>query len=143
MRKNGLLRLSAMVWFAALAWCAGCGSTGPYEYVPVHGTVTYEDGTRIPLGGMRLLFLAQDAPEVAGAHPRQAMANVNDQGEFECATTYKYGDGLIPGKHKVVIQAEAEKDGRKILPKSCLGPATTTIVVDTTDLPLEVKVPKP
>jgi hypothetical protein len=139
--RRNLLHLSATL--TALLLCAGCGSRGPYSYVPVHGVVQYEDGSKIPIGGMRLTFFPQDAPEVAGAHPRQAIAIVDEHGEFACATTYKYGDGLIPGKHKVVIQAEAEKDGQKILPKSCLGPASTTIIVDTANLPLEVKVPKP
>ena len=36
---------------------------------------------------------------------------------FDCVTSYKYGDGLVPGKHKVVIQAADERDGKPVVPK--------------------------
>ena len=29
---------------------AGCGSSVPFDFVPVHGKVTYEDGSRIDGG---------------------------------------------------------------------------------------------
>lgn len=121
----------------------GCGGSGPFEYIPVAGTVTYDDGSKIPLSSMRLIFIPLDAPDVAGAHPRRAMANVNGEGAFDCATSYKYGDGLIPGKHKVVIEAAAAKDGVPMIPTSCLSETTTTLVVDTSEVPLMIEVPRP
>jgi hypothetical protein len=121
----------------------GCGSAGPYDYVTVSGSVTYEDGGKVPLSGMRLMFVPLDAPEVAGAHPRRAMANVDAEGGFDCATSYKYGDGLIPGRHKVVIEAPAAVNGKPVIPASSQSEATTTIEIDTADLPLSIKVPKP
>ena len=45
------------------------------------------------------------------------MANVDSNGEFDCVTSYKYGDGLVPGTHKVVIQAANERDGKPVVPK--------------------------
>ena len=138
--RNGTAPVALVL---AMVASAGCGSGGPYEYVKVSGKITYADGSPIPIEGMRLLFIAEDAPEVAGAHPRQAMAHVNERGEFECATTYKYGDGLIPGRHKVVIQAESMKDGKRILPKSCLAPGSTELTADTSAVPMLITVPKP
>jgi hypothetical protein len=119
--------------------CLGCGSGSPFKYVKASGKITYEDGT--PLKNVRLLFDAQDAPSVEGAHARPAVANVNDQGEFDCVTSYKYGDGLIHGKHKVAIDAGGPEN--PIVPKEFQSMATTPLIVDTASLPLEIKVPKP
>jgi hypothetical protein len=119
--------------------CLGCGSGSPFKYVKASGKITYEDGT--PLKNVRLLFDAQDAPTVEGARPRPAVANVNDQGEFDCVTSYKYGDGLIPGKHKVAIDAGSPNNSA--VSKECQSLATTPLLVDTATLPLDIKVPKP
>lgn len=132
-----------LAWLALLSASGGCGSGGPYDYVPVSGTVTYEDGSKVPLAGARLLFFPQDAPEAGSAVPRQAMANLDAEGAFDCATSYKYGDGLIPGKHKVVIQANPLVDGKLIFPKACNNESETPLVIDTADTPLAIKVPKP
>jgi hypothetical protein len=40
----------AICWLVFLS--TGCGGSGsPYDYVPVSGKVTYEDGTPLPIGG--------------------------------------------------------------------------------------------
>lgn len=124
--------------------CAiGCGSGSPYSYVKSTGKVLYDDGTPIPAGAIRLQFAAQDAPSVQGAHPRPAIANVNAQGEFDCVTSYKYGDGLIRGKHKVAIEQAADSKGKLLVPKEYTSIATTPLVVDTDSVPFDIKVPKP
>src|SRR4051812_35452673 len=89
-RWNSSIAASTTQFVAAIACCVwlGCGSGSPYRYVKATGQITYEDGT--PLRNLRLLFAAQDAPNVEGAHPRPAVANVNDKGEFDCVTSYKY-----------------------------------------------------
>ena len=118
--------------------CIGCGSGGPFDYVPVSGTVKYEDGTPFPADGIQLRFDAQDAPKVENAFPRPGLARLNAQGEFDSVTSYKYGDGLIPGKHKVAIEA-----GPTVVAKEYSSIATTPLVVDTNDAPFDIKVPKP
>jgi hypothetical protein len=123
--------------------CLGCGSGSPFDYVEANGKVTYEDGTPIPSSSIRLQFSAQDAPAVEGAHPRPAVANVDAEGEFPCVTSYKYGDGLISGKHKVAIQQATDQGGKLIVPKEYTNIATTPLVVDTADAPFHIKVPKP
>ena len=129
----------------SLACCVsiGCGPRSPYDYIKVSGQVTYDDGSPIPSRGVRLQFAAQDAPAVEGAHPRPAFANVNQEGEFECVTSYKYADGLIPGKHKVAVQQATGEGGQLLVPKEFTSIATTPLVIDTEDAPLEIKVPKP
>jgi hypothetical protein len=122
--------------------CAGCGSGGPFDYVPVSGSVKYDDGTTIP-DGCRLIFTAQGVDPVGTAHPRPAMANVDANGNFDCVTSYKYCDGLIPGQHKVVIQAASERATTPIVPKEYTSVQTTPLIVDTADAPFEIKVPKP
>jgi hypothetical protein len=121
----------------------GCGSGGPFEYEKVSGKLTYEDGTPIPGGGLRLRFIAQDAPQVENAFPRPAFADVDAQGEFPNVTSYKYGDGLIPGKHKVAIEKEGPPDARPAVPKEYLSISTTPLTVDTANAPFHIKVPKP
>lgn len=135
-------------WIAAVLWIAcgalsGCGSDSPFDYVPVTGQVTYEDGSPIPIGGMQLRFSALDAPQVENAFPRPAVASVNGQGAFDCATSYKYGDGLIPGRHKVAIEIGAGPGGKALVPKECTSVTTTPLEIDTANLPLVIKVPKP
>ncbi|HEX3600887.1 MAG TPA: hypothetical protein VHU84_12135, partial [Lacipirellulaceae bacterium] len=88
-------------------------------------------------------FVAQDAQAVGNAHPRRGMANVGPDGKFDCVTSYKYGDGLVPGKHKVVIQGAADRGGMPSVPKEDTSEDTTKIIVDTANLPLDIKVPKP
>jgi hypothetical protein len=121
----------------------GCGGSGsPYDYVPVTGKVTYEDGTPLPIGGFVIKFFAIDAPQVAGASPRLGQADVGADGSFSSATSYKPGDGLIPGKHRVSF-LYADKDGKSLVPMEYTVPRESPLIVDTASLPLEIKVPKP
>ena len=121
---------------------AGCGSNSPFKYVPASGKITYEDGTPIP-GGCRLTFFSQDVAAVGTAHPRPGMTSVGAEGNFDCITSYKYGDGLVPGRHKVVIQAATDRGGMPVVPTEDTNEETTKIIVDTKDLPFHIKVPKP
>lgn len=134
------LRFS-LIWLACLT-AAGCGSSGPFDYTPVSGTIAYDDGTALP-GSFKLIFYAQDVAPVGNATPRPARANVNDRGVFDCVTSHKYGDGLIPGKHKVVIQIATERDGKPVLAREYTSSESTPLVIDTADAPLAIKVPKP
>lgn len=126
-----------------LILCMGCGSSGPFDYLPVEGVVTYEDGTPIPVGGIELKFIAQNVSGPEGAKPRPAIAHLDDQGKFALVTSYKYGDGLIPGKHKVAITKAFDKNKNPLVPEEYLSTKTTPLIIDTSNLPLEIKVPKP
>ena len=128
---------------ALVAACLGCSDAGPFEYIPVHGKVSYEDGTLIPAAGIVLQFQSQDAKPVGDLHPRPAMASVDASGNFANATSLKYGDGLIPGKHKVALFYATDAKGKLLVPKEYTHLGTTPLVVETGDGDIEIKVPKP
>jgi hypothetical protein len=142
MAMGVLMRFHLFMLLVVILTASGCGSGGPFDYVPVSGRVTYDDGSPLP-GSFRLIFVAQNPPKVEGATPRPARANVNDQGEFDCVTSHKYGDGLIPGKHKVALQIAREQGDKTVIAREFTSSESTPLVIDTADSPLEIKVPKP
>jgi hypothetical protein len=116
----------------------GCDSgNSPFKYVPVSGKVSYEDGTPIK-AGIRLQFKSLDQSAIESAHPRPALTTIDAEGNFENVTSHKYGDGLVPGKHQVAIL-----DADKLVPPEYTNVNTSPLIVDTANLPLEIKVPKP
>ena len=131
------------IFILVFVFLVGCNSNSPFNYVKASGKITYEDGSPIPAGGMELRFSALDAPKLEKAYPRPAVARVNDKGEFDLVTSYKYGDGLIPGRHKVSIDLGSGPDTKPLVPKEYRSIATTPLEVDTASLPFDIKVPKP
>jgi len=130
---------------ACLAWLAlgvGCGSNEPFDYIPVHGKLTFEDGSPIPASGIVLQFQALDAEPVNGMHPRPAQASVDAQGVFTQATSHKYGDGLIPGKHKVAIYYATDAKGKLLVSKEYTHLGNTPLVIETGAGEIEIKVPR-
>jgi hypothetical protein len=121
----------------------GCGSGSPYDYVKVKGKVSYEDGTAFPGAGLRVRFAPQNPPKVENATPRPAFARLDAEGKFDSVTSYKYGDGLIPGKHKVAIEAADGPGNKMSVPKEYQSVSTTPLTIDTAESPLDIKVPKP
>jgi hypothetical protein len=137
-------------WLAlalATSLLLGCSDGNPFAYVPVSGKLSYDDGMPIPAGGIRLQFFLQDVAPVDGAYPRPAAADVDQTGAFSCVTSYKYGDGLSPGKHKVSIDYATDAKGKLLVPKEYTHGGTTPLIVeiteDSVDAPLEIKVPRP
>lgn len=132
--------------FLILTTVSGCGEGGPFEYVPVSGKVTYEDGSLIEADSIRLGFTALDYPGDITLRPRPAKASLNvADGTFDCVTSYKYADGLVPGKHRVAI-VPLGKNGRllnKSVPREVMNSARSPLIVDTADTPFHIKVPKP
>lgn len=124
--------------------CVGCGSSNPWEPVKVSGKITYEDDSVIP-GGARLYFMPQAPPIDAKTFPRQGIVDINAaDGTFDYVTTYKYADGLIPGKHKVVVSAGSRGGGASsAVPKVYASVTTTPLEIDTADAPLHIKIRKP
>src|SRR5689334_11786753 len=103
----------ACVILAVAVLCAvGCSSGQPYDIVKVSGTVKYEDGSLIPAESILLKFVPEAEPIDAKTHPRKGMAQVNvADGTFDSATTHKPGDGIIAGKHLVLVGAY-DKSGK-------------------------------
>jgi hypothetical protein len=76
----------------------GCSRSGP-EVVPVKGTITYGGGPW-PKPGVANFTVETPAP---GLPNRPAMGLFDTDGTLT-VTTYKKGDGLIPGKYKIGVE---------------------------------------
>ena len=124
------------------ALTAGCGgSSSPFDYVKVSGKISYEDGTPIPAQGIKLIFDSL-APPVKNAHPRPGSVTVGPDGQFSDVTSYKYADGLVPGKHKVSLLYATDANGKLLVPREYTQGNTTPLEVDTADAPFDIRVPK-
>ena len=129
---------------ATAMWLAGCGDSGsPFDYIQVSGQLVYEDGSPIGKDNMRVQFVSIDQSTVGQAHPRPALASLDREGRFESVTSYKYGDGLVPGKHKVAILDAEDPSGKLLVPLEYTNVNSSPLIISTEDLPLEIKVPKP
>ena len=66
----GMLAGSALV----LLLLVGCsGNNDPFSYAKVSGTVTYEDGSKIPANNMKVSFVSESPPE-GNKYPRPGWA---------------------------------------------------------------------
>lgn len=92
--------MSAFSIAVALLSLAGCG--GPRLY-PVHGKVTWENGTeaRELAGGM---VICESADGRVGAR-----GDIEKDGSFRLCT-YKPEDGLLPGKYRVAVVEYSPKE---------------------------------
>jgi hypothetical protein len=128
-------RVAALGSFVLMLSLLGCGGNGnPFDSVPVSGKIAFDDGSSV--GGMRVYFYSEQPP-VDGMHPRPAVVGIGEDGTFSQVTTYKYGDGLVLGKHKVSFES-------KRVPKEYQSTTTTPLVVEVTKSGqfLDIKVPK-
>jgi hypothetical protein len=98
------------IWFVlalfASATVAGCGGKATY---PVHGEIAYKDGSDVaPLAGGQIVFepADPDQPKVS------ARGFIKPDGTFEMST-YREGDGVPPGKYRVMVAPPPFFPGRK------------------------------
>jgi hypothetical protein len=141
MKASGPLLLCVSL----LPLLSGCGPSDPFSYVQISGKITYEDGTLIPVRHLELTFVPQSAPLDAKTYPRPGVAVVDTAtGEFHAVTSHRYNDGLVRGKHKVVLGGVSSFP----LPPSLVPPeycdfTKTPLEVDTAQQPFVLKVRKP
>jgi hypothetical protein len=65
-------------------------------------------------------------------------------GKFQTVTSHTYGDGLVRGEHKVLVEALSASNVRlPLVPPEYADVAKTPLRVDTKDSPFTIKVPKP
>jgi predicted small lipoprotein YifL len=135
---------AALCMFAAIS---GCGSKVPFDFVPVHGKVTYEDGSRIPADSMVVTFnpIVQEKSKMSPPGG-QTQVNVQD-GTFSAVSSHRANDGVAVGRHKVVVMAFEKGPGGSSVPSSAVpltyrNESTTPleIEVDTADQFLDLKV---
>jgi hypothetical protein len=129
----------------ALCGFAGCAPGNPFDQVQVSGTLTYEDGTLIPADMIILKFEPLAAPLDTKTHPPSGMSYVNvSDGTFDVVTSHKYSDGLVRGKHRVLVSATTESgESMKLVPDEYLDSGRTPLVVDTAESPFRLLVRKP
>jgi hypothetical protein len=113
---------------AAVLISCGCGGGRP-KTAAVHGKVTYK-GQPVPHGS--IVFIPDSATVATG--------EIGPDGSYTL-TTFRKGDGAIPGAHKVVITALEDTRGRGIEPGNAPPPLVPRKYMNrlTTDLQAEVK----
>jgi hypothetical protein len=127
----------------------GCNSDMPFELAPVHGKVSYDDGSLIKADSLEVAF----QPVVATPGPitppaGTAKVNVAD-GTFAAVTSRRRDDGLALGKHKVIViayntNAKGNPAPSKAVPAKFQQASTTPLEVDvqSADQFIEIKVSK-
>ena len=129
------LTRTVCILFGMLLITVGCGSSDPFSYVKVSGKVSYEDGSPIRAHRVTLTFVPQMGPVEGRFYPRSGWAEANvDDGTFHTVTSHKYGDGIVRGKHKVLVHTYDEQNQ----PMELVAPAfsdiiSTPLLVDTVD----------
>ncbi|MGQ9576185.1 MAG: hypothetical protein ACUVUC_12785 [Thermoguttaceae bacterium] len=88
---------------AVLAWAGGCTRSGRPRTVKVVGTVTHKGK---PVEGAMVTFIPPEG------RPASGITDVS--GKFELST-FRSGDGALPGKHVVTI-TESYKDKAPAMP---------------------------
>ena len=122
----------------------GCGSENPFDHVQIRGAVTYQDGSPIPGHRVQVTFIPQRDPLDAKTHPKNGYTDLGSEGQTGIITSYKYGDGVVRGKHKVVVLSlTAEDTPTSAVPKEYWSEQTTPLEIDTADSPFELKVRRP
>ncbi len=123
---------------------AGCGGSDPFSYVAASGSVKYDDDTLIPAAYITVTFHPLEGTIDKKTRPRSGDANVNvEDGSFTEATSHKFGDGIVPGRHKVTVRAfDANMSELPIIAKSYTLVAETPLEINAADSPFTIRVPK-
>jgi hypothetical protein len=140
-------RSARLLLVAALSLvAAGCGSDAPYEVISISGTVMYEDETPVPGEYVTVTFIPQVENLDSKTYPRSAQAGVDPDGTFSNASTYEFGDGVIPGEHKVVVESvDANESPTGAVPPEYSSQESTplTITVSPDETTFDIRLPKP
>jgi hypothetical protein len=136
-------------WLLFVGFSYGCGSSTPFDIVPVHGKVVYEDGSLIPADSILVTFNPIN-PEKSKMVPPGGQTTVNVQdGTFSNVSSHRANDGLALGRHKVVVVAFKNNPGKNpspsgVVPAKYNKMATTPLEVnvESSGQLLEIKVSK-
>ena len=152
MNKFSYVRFT-LVQFAGLwllANMSGCGSKVPFEIVPVHGKVVYEDGSLIPADSILLTFnpiLKGEKGKIV-APGGQTSVDVKD-GTFSGVSSHRANDGVAVGRHKVVVVsfkkgADGKSGPSAAVPAAYRNESSTPLEIDveSSNQFLELKISK-
>ncbi|NCA17286.1 MAG: DUF4339 domain-containing protein [Betaproteobacteria bacterium] len=137
--------LCASLLCLGLRWMIAARGSDPYRYRSISGHIGYEDGQPIPADAIYLTFIPLGPPLRPGVHPRCGFASVNPRdGFFASATSRKRGDGIVDGKHRVLVRALKEGVLRTdLVPKEYLDFERTPLEVDAGSGRVELTVRRP
>jgi hypothetical protein len=152
MNKRSHVRFSSalIAGLAVFAGLTGCGSNVPFDFVPVHGKVAYEDGSLIAADSILVTFNPIHSGEKGKmvAPGGQTSVNVQD-GTFSSVSSHRANDGVAVGRHKVVVVAFKKGPNGSPVPTAAVPAAyrseSTTpleIEVDSSDQFLDLKIRK-
>ena len=137
----------SLICLTALALVVGCDDGDPFAYRQVSGKVLYDDGSTIRAARIEISFVPQTEAADEKTHPRPGIGNVNKaDGTFNRITSHKPADGIVAGRHKVVLRSFDEMENETDhIPPEYRDPTTTPLEVDTatgTTFDLTVKKPE-
>ena len=115
----------------------GC-SNEPFPLVRVEGKITYEDGELIPPENLMIRFVPLTAPRDERTHPRPGTTFPDENGNFSRVTTHKANDGIVRGKHKVLVRGTPDT-----VPEYYMRFEESPLEVDTADAPFHIKIKRP
>jgi hypothetical protein len=123
---------------AGCALATGCGGA-PFAMAPVGGTLSYDDGSKVPGDRIVVTFVPQGIEAQGKAAAGAGRVEVDPAtGQFETATTWKPRDGVLIGKHKVMVEAFKTGPYGHSIPNGAVSADYSR--PDTT--PLEIVIPK-
>ena len=116
------LLLPGMLIAALALTMLGCGPKYP-ETVPVSGTVTLD---KKPVAGAAVVFTPTEGDRATGT--------TDPSGKFELST-YRLGDGAVPGKHRVTVTKTTVEPGTEekivfVIPLDYGKPDTSNLTCD-------------
>ena len=117
MRRNVILLSTVTVGFLFCLGCGGTSSSAVMATYPVKGRVTYK-GKPLTKGSI------QFEPTDSG---RGASGEIKPDGTF-VLTTYKEGDGAVPGMHRVSVST-----AKGVVPLKYAQPASSKVEVEVSE----------
>jgi hypothetical protein len=149
-RSNVRFSPALIAGLSMFASFTGCGSNVPFDFVPVHGKISYEDGSLIAADSILITFNPIRSEEKSKMVPPGGQTNVNVQdGTFSAVSSHRANDGVAVGRHKVVVVAFKKGPNGSPVPIAAVPPVyrsegTTPleIEVDSSDQFLDLKISK-
>lgn len=140
--------LSVAVVLLGIAVVArGCfgGSDDSFRFINVSGKVRYEDGALIPAKRLALTFVPLETVSDNKKFARPGLALVDEKtGGFRAATTKKPNDGIVFGRHRVVLSVlDREPLPDDVVPAIYKDQAKSPLEVDTRKQPFDIRIARP
>ena len=116
-----------------------------FRYESVSGSVTYADGTALPIDAMQIRFHSLARPRDAFVAPPLGVGTVGRAtGTFPSVTSRYSGDGILTGMHKVTLHtADGEPLPQSIAHADYAEINRTVLRVDTRNQPFTIVVEQP